>query len=308
MVIALIAVHGRPAVARRADLRDRVRHGAVGRRLLLRAAAQAAEAARRGARRGAGQPPDAQGDLSVEPRAAARCGSSAGSPVASSLADLAERAEPLGDDVVLVDRLEVDLAGRDERAVVELGEARRRRRGSSRARSPRRTAGGGGPSRRRAPRRSASSARRSPTTSTARRSRAASAASISSSHSSVQPMCSVPRPRWLWVATGTASRICSISSSSKPSLSSRSRAVPATSSCAHGQAVIPWAVTPISRRVPSSVQTAEPCSVYSSCVLMPDTGAGLCSGKRASTRHLGAARALARRGPAARCARPASRP
>ena len=57
----------------------------------------------------------------------------------------------------------------------------------------------------------------------------------------------------------------------------------ATSSCAHGQAVMPCAVTPISRRVPSSVQIAEPCSVYSSWVWMPETGAGLCSGKRAST-------------------------
>ncbi len=49
-------------------------------------------------------------------------------------------------------------------------------------------------------------------------------ASISSSHCSVQPMCSVPRPRWLCVATGTASRIRSISSSSKPSVCRRSRA------------------------------------------------------------------------------------
>ena len=31
------------------------------------------------------------------------------------------------------------------------------------------------------------------------------------------------------------------------------------------------------------MQIAEPCSVYSSCVWMPETGAGLCSGKRAST-------------------------
>ena len=45
---------------------------------------------------------------------------------------------------------------------------------------------------------------------------------------------------------------------------------------------MPCAVTPISRRVPSSVHAAEPCSVYSSWVWMPDTGAGLCSGKRAS--------------------------
>ena len=42
-------------------------------------------------------------------------------------------------------------------------------------------------------------------------------ASISVSQSSGQPMCSVPRPRWLCVATGTASRIWSICASSKPS-------------------------------------------------------------------------------------------
>ena len=46
---------------------------------------------------------------------------------------------------------------------------------------------------------------------------------------------------------------------------------------------MPWAVTPIRRRVPSSVLTAQPWSVYSSWVWMPETGAGLCSGKRAST-------------------------
>ena len=40
-----------------------------------------------------------------------------------------------------------------------------------------------------------------------------------SSHASGQPMCSVPRPRWLCVATGTASRMRSISSSVKPSAS-----------------------------------------------------------------------------------------
>ena len=198
--------------------------------------------------------------------------------------DLAERAEPLGDHVVLVDRLEVHLAGgRRTRRRRGPGSARRRR-GSSRARSPRRSGGGGAPSRRRGPRRSASSARRSPRTSTARRSRAGCAASISSSHSSVQPMCSVPSPRWLWVATGTASRILLdlVRRRSPRRRAARARRA-ATSSCAHGHAVMPWAVTPISRRVPSSLLTAEPCSVYSSCVWIPDTGAGLCSGKRAST-------------------------
>ena len=41
---------------------------------------------------------------------------------------------------------------------------------------------------------------------------------MSVSQSSGQPIMSVPRPRWLCVATGTASRICAIWSSSKPSL------------------------------------------------------------------------------------------
>ncbi len=79
--------------------------------------------------------------------------------------------------------------------------------------------------------------------------------------SSGQPMCSVPSPRWLWVATGTASKMRSISSSSKPSSDSRSRAAPPTSSCAHGHAVMPWAATPTIRRVPRSEATAEPNSV-----------------------------------------------
>ena len=76
--------------------------------------------------------------------------------------------------------------------------------------------------------------------------------------SSGQPMYSVPRPRWLWVATGTASKTRSISASEKPSASSRSRDAALTSSCAHGQAVMPWAVTPISRRVPAALATATP--------------------------------------------------
>ncbi len=43
-------------------------------------------------------------------------------------------------------------------------------------------------------------------------------ASISAAQSSTQPMCSVARPRWLWVATGTRARMRSICSSLKPSL------------------------------------------------------------------------------------------
>ena len=64
---------------------------------------------------------------------------------------------------------------------------------------------------------------------------------------------SVPRPRWLWVATGTCSKIRSICSSSKPSASRRSRDASATRPWAHGQAVMPCAATPTSRRVPRSL-------------------------------------------------------
>ena len=107
-------------------------------------------------------------------------------------------------------------------------------------------------------------------------------------------MWSVPRPRWLWVATGTASRIFSMSSSSKPCVSRRVRALPATSSWAHGHAVMPWAVTPISRRVPSSVHAAEPCSVYSSWVWMPADRGGLVLGEARLDADLGAAALLSR--------------
>ena len=72
-------------------------------------------------------------------------------------------------------------------------------------------------------------------------------------------MWSVPRPRWLCVATGTISRIRSISASAKPSsLEALARRAPAISSWAHGQAVMPGAATPTSRRVPRSEATADP--------------------------------------------------
>ena len=51
-------------------------------------------------------------------------------------------------------------------------------------------------------------------------------------------------PRWLWVAIGTASIAFCTSSGPKPFSASRSRANPATISCAQGQAVIPWAWIP----------------------------------------------------------------
>ncbi len=50
-------------------------------------------------------------------------------------------------------------------------------------------------------------------------------------------------------------------SSENPSALSRSRDAPATICCAHGQAVMPCACTPTSRRVPFSLATAEPSIV-----------------------------------------------
>jgi hypothetical protein len=64
----------------------------------------------------------------------------------------------------------------------------------------------------------------------------------------------------LWVATGTASKMRSISSSVKPSSDRRVRELASTSFWAHGHAVIPCARTPISRRVPASDATAAPSS------------------------------------------------
>ena len=83
---------------------------------------------------------------------------------------------------------------------------------------------------------------------------------MSVSQSSGQPMCSVPSPRWLCVATGTDSKMRAISSSEKPSSSSRSCERAWTAVWAHGHAVMPWARTPISRRVPASLATAAPSS------------------------------------------------
>ena len=87
-------------------------------------------------------------------------------------------------------------------------------------------------------------------------------ASISATHSSMQPICSVARPRWLCVATGHALRGCARSAPPRTRpRASRSRARSATSSCAHGHAVMPVAETPTMRRVPCSKATARPCSV-----------------------------------------------
>ena len=70
----------------------------------------------------------------------------------------------------------------------------------------------------------------------------------SASSSCSVPTSSVPRPRWLWVASGTSSRIRSTSSSSNPASSRRSAARPRTRPCAHGQALMPVASTPTTRR------------------------------------------------------------
>ena len=233
------------------------------------------------------------GQRTVEPGPAGGVDRSA-MPSLQLAADLAERAEALGDDVVLVDRLEVHLRGLTNAGSLSAGNA------STTPRIISRTQSSTNRGRRCAfstttPRPSASSARRSPTTSTCsticeqcrpRRSRRRTARCSRCGASRVRAGCGSPPgpPR--------GSSRCP-RRRSPGSLEARAR-VPATSSCAHGHAVMPWAVTPISRRVPNSVHAAEPWSVYSSCVFMPEIGAGLCSGKRASIAHLRPARLLTR--------------
>ena len=173
------------------------------------------------------------------------------SPEVELAAQLAEQPEALGDDVVLVDRLEVLLARGDERVVGQLREAARRRRGSSRARSPRRSAAGGGPSRPRRPRRSASSARRSPSDIESSTMREQPLGVDVGRRSSPGSRCAACRGRAGCASRrGRRRRSARSRSSEKPSAASRSRDAAWTSVCAHGQAVMPWAVTPISRRVP----------------------------------------------------------
>ena len=98
------------------------------------------------------------------------------------------------------------------------------------------------------------------------------------------PTSSVPRPRWLCVAIGTSSRICSIDGASKPASASRSAARPATSPCAQGQALIPVASTPTTRRAPCSVAAAMPINDTISCVGSPVTGVTRRIGQRAVIR------------------------
>ena len=66
-------------------------------------------------------------------------------------------------------------------------------------------------------------------------------------------------PRWLWVAIGTTS-IDPLDLLGVEALARRAvrGASPATISWAQGQAVMPWAWTPVSVRVPCSEATAVP--------------------------------------------------
>ena len=72
------------------------------------------------------------------------------------------------------------------------------------------------------------------------------------------PTRSVPRPRWLCVASGTSSRIRSTSPSAKPASSRRSVARPRTRPCAHGHALIPVASTPTTRRTAALPRRRDP--------------------------------------------------
>ena len=69
--------------------------------------------------------------------------------------------------------------------------------------------------------------------------------------------------------------------------------LPATSSCAHGQAVMPCACDADEPPQPRSEATAVPISVYSSWVGMPLTGVELVLGVARMDRDLGAQAALA---------------
>ncbi len=69
-----------------------------------------------------------------------------------------------------------------------------------------------------------------------------------------------------------------MSSLSKPAASSRSRELSRTSPWAHGQALMPVASTPTTRRVESSDAAARPISETSSCVRRPVTGVRRSSG------------------------------
>ena len=96
------------------------------------------------------------------------------------------------------------------------------------------------------------------------------------------PTRSVPRPRWLCVASGTSSKIRVTSPSTNPASSRRSVARSRTRPCAHGQALIPVASTPTTRRTRSPAAAAIPISDTISCVGRPLTGVSRRSGQRAA--------------------------
>ena len=117
------------------------------------------------------------------------------------------------------------------------------------------------------------------TTSSPRRSRAASPPRSRSSQSSGQPMCSVPRPRWLCVATGTCSKIrvdlvvgeAVVAEALARAGRRRAAARTGRRSCP-ARRRRPAGACRARRPPPSRTACRSPAS---GC---PDTGAGLCSG------------------------------
>ncbi len=89
---------------------------------------------------------------------------------------------------------------------------------------------------------------------------------------SVVPTYSVPRARWLCVAIGTWVTMRSIWSRVKPSLANATSACARIRPCAHGQALIPVASTPTTRRVPRVDAAAMPIRDTISCVGSAETG------------------------------------
>ena len=87
------------------------------------------------------------------------------------------------------------------------------------------------------------------------------AASISATQSSTQPICSVAEAALVVGGDGNLGEDALDLLAGEAVVGSRSPARAATSSWAHGQAVIPVADTPTTRRVPCSKATARPCRV-----------------------------------------------
>ena len=174
-----------------------------------------------------------------------RCAAPAAWPESRAPRGARRPAVTLGEDVVSVDRLEVELSGEDEVAIVEARAASRARaeRDPHRVLDEARLQVGVlddeelvGPLQQLVDRR----AHRPSTISTR----------SSASRSALGADIERSRPRWLWVARGTSSRMRSTSPSSKPASSSRSAARPRIRPWAHGQALIPVASTPTTRRAP----------------------------------------------------------